>query len=120
VLLINKVQGFSYYKCLSFLNVSYEFKFNFIIQNQVLNSYYILRLSYSISFLPHKQLIKRGPVEFVCTPRVHHSPRREIRSPLGFSGKSVKKSRNFRCYAQKPSILPQSCPMCWDITDFPP
>jgi hypothetical protein len=33
-------------------------------------------------------------------------PRRETRSPLGFSDKSAKKSRNFRCYAQKPSILP--------------
>jgi hypothetical protein len=32
VLLINKVQGFSYYKYLSFLNVSFEFKFNFIIK----------------------------------------------------------------------------------------
>jgi hypothetical protein len=44
--------------------------------------------------------------------------RREIRSLLGFSKKSVKKSRNFRCNAQKPSILPQSCPTCWDITSI--
>jgi hypothetical protein len=43
-------------------------------------------------------------------------PRREIRSLLGFSDKSTKKSRNFRCYAQKPSILHRSCPTCWDIT----
>jgi hypothetical protein len=43
-------------------------------------------------------------------------PRRETRSPLGFSDKSAKKSHNFRCYAQKPSILPRSCPTCWDIT----
>jgi hypothetical protein len=28
----------------------------------------------------------------------------------------VKKSRNLRCYAQKPSKLPQSCPTCWDVT----
>jgi hypothetical protein len=44
-------------------------------------------------------------------------PRREIRSSIGFSDKSAKKSRNFRCYAQKPSILPRSCPTCWDITN---
>jgi hypothetical protein len=43
-------------------------------------------------------------------------PQREIRSLLGFRDKSAKKSRNFRCYAQKPSILPRSCPTCWDIT----
>jgi hypothetical protein len=42
-------------------------------------------------------------------------PRRETRFPLGFSDKSAKKSCNFRCYAQKPSILPRSCPTCWDI-----
>jgi hypothetical protein len=43
VLLINKVQGFTYSECLSFLNVSFEFKSNFIIQIQVLNSNHILR-----------------------------------------------------------------------------
>jgi hypothetical protein len=43
-------------------------------------------------------------------------PRRETRSPLGFSDKSAKKSCNFRWYAQKPSILPRSCPTCWDVT----
>jgi hypothetical protein len=42
--------------------------------------------------------------------------RREIRSLLGFSNKSAKKSRNFRCNAQKLSILPRSCPTCWDTT----
>jgi hypothetical protein len=84
MLLINKVQGFPYYKCLSFLNVSFEFKFNFIIQIQVLNSYYILRFSYSISFLPHKQLIKRGHVEFFRTSRVHHSPSKRDSIPLRF------------------------------------
>jgi hypothetical protein len=84
VLLINKVQGFSYYKYLSFLNVSFEFKFNFIIQNQVLNSYYIIRFSYSISFLPHKQLIKRGHVKFFRTLRVHHSPSKRDSVPFRF------------------------------------
>jgi hypothetical protein len=39
------------------------------------------------------------------------------RSLLGFSVKSVKKSRNFKFNAQKPSILPHSCPTCWDITE---
>jgi hypothetical protein len=43
-------------------------------------------------------------------------PRREIWSLLGFSNKSVKKSRNFRWNAQNSSILPRSCPTCWDIT----
>jgi hypothetical protein len=52
-----------------------------------------------------------APQEFTIPPR------RETRSPLGFSDKSAKKYRNFRCYAQKPSILPRSCPTCWDITD---
>jgi hypothetical protein len=47
-------------------------------------------------------------------------PRRENRSPLGFSNKSAKKSRNFRCYAQKPSKLPRSCPTCWDVTKGSP
>jgi hypothetical protein len=120
VLLNNKVQGFPYYKCLSSLNVSFEFKFYFIIQIQVLNSYYILRFSYSISFLPPQAIDQKRSCRilshFESSP---FPPRRETRSPLGFSDKNVKKSRNFGCYAQKPSILPRNRPTCWDITKLP-
>jgi hypothetical protein len=38
VLLIDKIQGFTYFKYLSFLNVCFEFKFNFHNSSSSLNS----------------------------------------------------------------------------------
>jgi hypothetical protein len=89
----------------------------FWIQIQVLNSYYILSFNYSISFLPYNNWSKEVMSNSFALREFTIPPWRETRSPLGFSDKSAKKSRNFICFTQKPSILPRSCPTCWDITE---
>jgi hypothetical protein len=69
-----------------------------------------LGFSHSTSLLPTSNRSKEVMLISFALREFTISSRREIRSLLGFSDKSAKKSHNFRCYAQKPSILPQSCP----------
>jgi hypothetical protein len=120
VLIINKVQVFLPIKCLPFLNVHFNFKFKFHNSKLNLNSLFMFRVClFKSNPSPQLRDQKRScqilsHFESVPSPR-----RRETRSLLGFSDKSVKKSRNFRCYVQKPSNLPRNCPACWDVTDFP-
>jgi hypothetical protein len=78
-----------------------------------------LGFSHSISLLPTSNRSKEIMSTSFALQEFTIPSRREIRSLLGFSDKSAKKSHNFRCYAQKPSILPRSCPTCWDITYGP-